>query len=538
MNDDELDRELGRVAAEIAKVAGLAQKYRRMDYWLPYIKQKEFFDLTLRHREVALFAASQGGKSESAAFMMAVWMTGLYPKWWKGRRFNGPIRAWVVGDSLKMTRDICQKKLCGEPGTKEEFGAGFVPRDLFVGDPVLARGEGNAYDTIQVRHVSGGISTLRFRTYSAGRVALQGETLDVVWCDEEPDDPAIYGECLARVTATSGLVVITFTPLKGLTGIALRFLNEPSPDRAYVMMGLDDIPPAKGDAASAVTTTVDVGADGVQKYGHIPLAERERIIAGYLPHERESRSTGKPALGSGLIYQTPESLIVEDVDPLSWPTHWRWGWGLDRGIDHPTAFVLMAHDTDRDQMHVVAEYRASNEPIERHVQAVRAIEKEVFGREMQIPVAYPHDAKTRDASGAAIKDLYARCGLKMMPEPASLPGKSGVEARSLEGSIAEIDMRERQGAWWVSRRCRYYLEERRMYHRKDGEVVPLYEDTLCAARYAYMMRRYFKDRIDCGGGAVGTAAYSQWVRKQSDPGQRFAKGSAGHPGGHYDLFGV
>src|SRR5262249_57472369 len=34
---------------------------------------------------------------------------------------------------------------------------------------VLARGEGNAYDTIQVRHVSGGISTLRFRTYSAGR---------------------------------------------------------------------------------------------------------------------------------------------------------------------------------------------------------------------------------------------------------------------------------------------------------------------------------------------------------------------------------
>jgi hypothetical protein len=44
-----------------------------------------------------------------------------------------------------------------------------------------------------------------------------------------------------------------------------------------------------------------VGPDGVRRYGHIPLAERERIIAGYLPHERESRSTGKPALGSGLI---------------------------------------------------------------------------------------------------------------------------------------------------------------------------------------------------------------------------------------------
>jgi hypothetical protein len=68
--------------------------------------------------------------------------------------------------------------------------------------------------------------------------------------------------------------------------------------------------------------------------------------------------------------------------------------------------------------------------------------------------------------------------------------------------------------------------------------VALHDDTLCAARYGYMMRRYFRDRIECGGGAVGTAAYSQWLRKQSDPGQRFAKGSAGHPSGHYDLFGV
>src|SRR5262249_61521563 len=136
-----------------------------------------------------------------------------------------------------------------------------------------------------------------------------------------------------------------------------------------------------------------------------------------------------------------------------------------------------------------------------HAQAVRALEKEIFGRPMQIPVAFPHDARSRDASGPPVADLYARRGLKMMREPASLPGKTGVEARSLEGSIAEIDMRERCGAWKVSARCRFYLEERRMYHRKDGDVVALHDDTLCAARYGFMMRRYFKDRIDCAGGA-------------------------------------
>jgi phage terminase large subunit-like protein len=230
MSEDEQDRELGRVAAEISKMAGLAQKFRRLDYWLPYIKQKQFFDLTKNHREVALFAGNQLGKTEAAAFMMAVWLTGIYPRWWSGRRFPGAIRAWAVGDSLKMTRDTMQRKLCGEPGSKEAHGTGFIPKDTLIEDGiVLARGEGNAYDTIKVRHISGDISTCRFRTYSAGRVALQGETLDAVWLDEEPDDPSIYGECLTRVTATGGVCVITFTPLKGLTGIALRFLNEPSP---------------------------------------------------------------------------------------------------------------------------------------------------------------------------------------------------------------------------------------------------------------------------------------------------------------------
>jgi hypothetical protein len=227
-------------------------------------------------------------------------------------------------------------------------------------------------------------------------------------------------------------------------------------------------------------------------------------------------------------------------DPLTFPTHWRWGWGIDIGIGHPFAAVLLCHDVDRDWIHVVAELRVSDEIPDQHVKAMRKIEEDIFGRAMEIPVAWPHDAGTRDrTSGTPIKNVYAHWNLKMMPEAASLPGLKGVEGRSLEGSIAEIDAREHGQAWYVSQRCRHYLEERRLYHRKDGEIVPLRDDTLSAGRYAYMMRRYFKSRIDCGGGAVGTAAYSQWVRKQAAPGQqRFARGSANHPDGSFDLFGV
>jgi hypothetical protein len=186
-NEDFHNVELGRLAAEIEQASKDQRRFRAMDYWRPYPKQLQFFATGQRYRERGLFAGTQLGKTESAAYEVACHLTGEYPPDWPGRKYPGPIKAWCVGENLKMVRDIMQKKLCGEPGTLEAFGSGMIPRHLFIGEPVLARGEGNAYDTIQVRHKSGGISTLRFRTYQSGRTALQGETLDLVWCDEEPE---------------------------------------------------------------------------------------------------------------------------------------------------------------------------------------------------------------------------------------------------------------------------------------------------------------------------------------------------------------
>jgi hypothetical protein len=50
----------------------------------------------------------------------------------------------------------------------------------------------------------------------------------------------------------------------------------------------------------------------------------------------------------------------------------------------------------------------------------------------------------------------------------------------------------------VSRSCVLYLEERRLYRRKDGEIVKLRDDVLSAARYGMMMRRSFEPLDDCG----------------------------------------
>jgi len=146
------DPEVGRLAAEVAKAAAEQQKYRRKDFWVPYSKQSQFFATGLRYRERALFAGTQLGKTECAAFEVTCHLTGEYPPDWPGRKFEKPVRVWAVSESQKMVRDIQQKKLCGEPNSTESWGAGMIPRDRLIGDPVLARGEGGAFDTVQVRH--------------------------------------------------------------------------------------------------------------------------------------------------------------------------------------------------------------------------------------------------------------------------------------------------------------------------------------------------------------------------------------------------
>jgi phage terminase large subunit-like protein len=520
VNDDEFrNEELGRMAAEIEQAGKDMRRYRRMDFWTPYPKQLQFFATGRQFRERGLFAGTQLGKTEALAYEIACHLTGLYPPDWAGRKYPGPIKAWAVGENLKMVRDIMQKKLCGEPGNVDAFGSGMIPKHLFVGDPILARGEGHAYDTIQVKHKSGGISTIRFRTYQAGRVALQGETLDLAWLDEEPAEYEVYAECLARITATGGMLMIGFTPLRGMSEISIRYREQFSPDRTFVQMGIDDIP------------TGDGGPGGGS--GHIPLALRQSIIDGYPEHEREARARGEPKLGEGKVYKTPESEIIEDADPTSFPLHWTWGGAMDLGIDHPWAYVLMSWDRDQDVIHLVAELRMSDATVAGHVGAIRALEKRIFGKHMDFRVAWPADAGTRDrGSGEPVRNLYKQFGLRMMAEPATHPGMKGKEATSLEGGVAEIDARERAGKWRVARGMLHYFQERRLYHRKAGEIVRLTDDTLAAARYGMMMRRYFKT-LDESGGVAGPAAWSDTIRNRRQ-GQE--------PGGiaqgvNFDLFG-
>ena len=46
-------------------------------------------------------------------------------------------------------------------------------------------------DNAIIRHISGGKSTLGFKSYDQGRTKWQADTLDFVWFDEEPPQGSV-----------------------------------------------------------------------------------------------------------------------------------------------------------------------------------------------------------------------------------------------------------------------------------------------------------------------------------------------------------
>lgn len=161
------------------------------------------------------------GKTEGVgAYETTLHLTGRYPDWWEGKRFQSSITAWAAGDTSQTTRDILQEKLLGP---KSDIGTGMIPGDSIV-RTTPKPGVPDAVETIYVKHTGSGISELTLKNYEQGRVSFQGTGRHVIWLDEECD-MGIYTECLLRTMTTNGLVICTFTPLLGLSEVVRYFLD-------------------------------------------------------------------------------------------------------------------------------------------------------------------------------------------------------------------------------------------------------------------------------------------------------------------------
>ena len=432
-------------------------KSRTLFSYSPYSKQKEFHEAGLIFRERLFMAGNQLGKTLAGAAEASMHLTGRYPEWWSGKRFDKPVVMLAGSESYELTRDGVQRLLIGAPMNEEDWGTGYIPKADIIAT-TRRSGVSGALDSVTVRHASGGASTLLFKAYEQGRGKWQANTVDYVWFDEEPPED-VYFEGITRTNATRGLIAVTFTPLKGMSTVVARYILEKSPDREVITMTIDDAE-------------------------HYTPEERQKIIDSYPPHEREARTKGVPSLGSGRIFPVAEESIT--VDPFEIPKHWVQICGLDFGWDHPFGAAGCAWDRDADVFYVTKTYREREATPIIHSAALKP-----WGP--WLPWSWPHDGLQHDkGSGEQLATQYRAQGLNMLPERATFDdGTNGVEA-----GLSDMLQRMQTGRWKVFSTCTDWLEEFRLYHRKDGKVVKERDDVLSASRYALMMKRFAKVKPD------------------------------------------
>lgn len=358
-------------------------------------------------------------------------LTGRYPHWWNGRRWDRPVKVLASGDTHDTTRDIIQLKMLGALSDRpEQIGTGLIPWQYIAGWVPRPHVKG-AIELCRVKHVSGGESEFYMRSFEQGRAIFQGVELDIFWADEEcPQD--VYTEGLMRTMTTHGMTGLTFTPLEGRTPLVndlMDPLSEAAGDRAVVQCGWDDVP-------------------------HLDEETKKRMFAKLPPHQRDARSRGIPSLGSGAIYPVPEDQII--VPPFALPKHWPRAFGCDVGWNR-TAAIWGAFDRETDTGYLYQEhYRAHAEPAI-HVAAIKA-------RGAWIPGTIDPAARGRtQTDGEQLLQVYTDLGLPMVPAD-----------NAVEAGIYAVWERLSTGRLKVFSTLANWLAEYRGYHRDEkGKIVKL-----------------------------------------------------------------
>ncbi|MGB4498528.1 MAG: terminase family protein [Methylococcaceae bacterium] len=409
-----------------------------------YPKHLSFFEAGAKYRQRLMLAANRVGKTESVGcYELTLHLTGDYPDWWTGRRFDKPIKAWAAGDTGKTTRDILQQKLLGNTG---DYGTGLIPFINLI-DTKAKSGIADAIEIITVRHASGGISMLNLKSYDQRREAFQGSEQDVILMDEEPPLD-IYTECLLRTMTNNGMLMLTFTPLMGMSQVVMSFLPngqlaETNDGSKFVVMATwDDVP-------------------------HLNDAVKKELWESIPPFQRDARSKGVPQLGAGAIYPVPESDIVVDDFPI--PEHWAKVYGMDVGWNR-TAVVWGAIDRDTDTVYLFSEhYRGQAEPVV-HAESIKSRGEWING------VIDPASRGRSQKDGEQLYEQYIQMGLQI---------QTAVNAR--EAGLFSVWSRLSAGKLKVFKSMSNWLSEFRLYRRDEkGNIVKENDHIMDATRYLIM----------------------------------------------------
>lgn len=263
---------------------------RPLAYDVPFPWQ-EPFQAAVAKEQVGL-AGNRPGKTHMAARKIVRTLEGDHP-WWKGP----PAVIWCAtesfDDSCKITRKAIRKLI------RPELVASWTGEK-----------DKKAHSTLIT--TTGWV--VEFKAYSQTRRMFQGESVALVWFDEEPPED-IYAEGYTRTVDCAGRVLCTFTPLNGLKNKGLydrwykpwlRFKGKhPDAKSGLVRPGVHITTGGMADNPRIPTEEIELF---MQTWSHRPLMIRVRVFGEWMDMSEEAI--------------VPADRIIRDATPGIVPEQW------------------------------------------------------------------------------------------------------------------------------------------------------------------------------------------------------------------------
>jgi hypothetical protein len=200
---------------------------------------------------------------------------------------------------------------------------------------------------------------------------------------------------------------------------------------------------------------------------HLSEEDKKELWASIPPHQRDARTKGLPALGSGVIYPVSESVYL--ADPFAIPSWWPRAYGLDVGWNR-TAGVWGAWDRDTDTVYLYAEHYMAEAPPQIHADAIKS-------KGEWIPGAIDPAANGRQQrDGVQLIQEYRELGLDLVNAD-----------NAVEAGIHAVYRRLVSGRLKIFKSLTNTLSEIRLYRRDEkGRVVKERDHAMDAMRYLIM----------------------------------------------------
>ena len=418
---------------------------------------------------------------------------------------NRPLKIWVSPQSFEKYTSNWERRLKDEVFADMEhthhvdYTYRQSPSPVFKWDDAFADG-----------------NELWGKSQDQGFMAFESDKVDLIIFDEEPKDPRVYTSAVQRLATTNGVIVMPFTPLRGISWTHARFYTpsvKPEHQRAdrvwrrgnevtVIEMGMADNPEA-------------VAGGGVARIQNDP---------GMTEAEKNTRLYGQYGYAEGLVFPMFATLNADDADnPYlldGLPPDRAYSWILTCDPNKRHGGLLTAIDHEGNRFYVAEHYK-EDQPDRVHAEDYHEILKRfklVVGQSVSV-FADPGGAGAQAIINMADYGIFAgpvkkdqgsvKASIELIRRAAWIdpthahPTKTDEKGEPILGAPYTYFLRSLKSTWTVAG-VEYHesrlMWELRQYRQKDNSPpdTPIKEldDLVDCLRYLELVRPFKPELVD------------------------------------------